>query len=76
MSEVARTLDAIEHGEAKAAEALLPLVYEELRRLAAKQMAKEPPGQTLQPTALVHEAWRRRPTRELGRRGCGRSRRR
>jgi RNA polymerase sigma factor (TIGR02999 family) len=48
-----------QQGDAKAAEDLLPLVYEELRRLAAHQMARETPGQTLQPTALVHEAWLR-----------------
>jgi RNA polymerase sigma factor (TIGR02999 family) len=52
-------LAAIEQGDRKAAEDLLPLVYTELRRLAAWQMAKELPGQTLQPTALVHEAWLR-----------------
>jgi RNA polymerase sigma factor (TIGR02999 family) len=46
-------------GDAKAADELLPLVYEELRRLAAQRMANEPPGHTLQPTALVHEAWLR-----------------
>jgi RNA polymerase sigma factor (TIGR02999 family) len=52
-------LDAVERGEALAAEDLLPLVYEELRRLAASQMAHEKAGQTLQATALVHEAWLR-----------------
>jgi len=52
-------LNAIEKGDPKAAEQLLPLVYGELRKLAAWRMAKEPPGQTLQPTALVHEAWLR-----------------
>ncbi len=52
-------LDAVGAGDAQAAEKLLPLVYEELRRLAAAKMAKEAPGQTLQPTALVHEAWLR-----------------
>ncbi len=57
MSDVTRLLDAVESGEPQAAEELLPLVYEELRRLAAAKMANEPPGQTLQPTALVHEAW-------------------
>ncbi len=57
MSEVTRILEAIQQGDANAAEELLPLVYEELRRLAAHKMANEPPGQTLQPTALVHEAW-------------------
>jgi len=57
MSDVTRTLTAIEQGDAKAAEELLPLVYQELRRLAAHKMASEPAGHTLQPTALVHEAW-------------------
>ena len=57
MIEVTRILEAIQQGDANAAEELLPLVYEELRRLAAHKMADEPPGQTLQPTALVHEAW-------------------
>ena len=57
--DVTQLLDAIEHGDAHAAEQLLPLVYDELRRLAAAKMAKEPPGQTLQATALVHEAWLR-----------------
>jgi len=52
-------LDSIAQGDPKAAEELLPLVYEELRKLAAHKMANEPPGQTLQPTALVHEAWLR-----------------
>jgi RNA polymerase sigma factor (TIGR02999 family) len=59
MSEVTRILDAIQQGDSKAAEDLLPLVYEELRRLAAHKMAAEAAGQTLQPTALVHEAWLR-----------------
>jgi RNA polymerase sigma factor (TIGR02999 family) len=59
MSEVTQILMAMERGEARAAEELLPLVYEELRHLAAAKMAKEAPGQTLQPTALVHEAWLR-----------------
>ena len=59
MSEVTRILDSIAQGDPKAAEELLPLVYEELRHLAAAKMAAEPPGQTLQPTALVHEAWLR-----------------
>src|SRR3954468_16001505 len=49
----------VEQGDPKAAEGLLPLVYEELRKLAAHKMAGEAPGQTLQPTALVHEAWLR-----------------
>jgi len=59
MSEVTRILDAIGSGDAHAAEELLPLVYEELRKLAAHRLAQELPGQTLQPTALVHEAWLR-----------------
>jgi RNA polymerase sigma factor (TIGR02999 family) len=59
MSEVTRILSAIEHGDAHAAEQLLPLVYEELRKLAAQRLAQEKPGQTLQPTALVHEAYLR-----------------
>ena len=57
MSEVTRILNAIEQGDARAADKLLPLVYEELRRLAARKMSQEPPGQTLQATALVHEAY-------------------
>jgi RNA polymerase sigma factor (sigma-70 family) len=59
MNEVTRILSAIEQGDPHAAEKLLPLVYEELRRLAADKMAKEKPGQTLQATALVHEAYLR-----------------
>jgi RNA polymerase sigma factor (TIGR02999 family) len=59
MSEVTRILSAIEQGEPRAAEQLLPLVYDELRRLAAQKLAREKPGQTLQPTALVHEAFSR-----------------
>jgi len=57
MSNVTRILTAIEQGDARAADQLLPLVYEELRRLAAAKMSQEPPGQTLQATALVHEAY-------------------
>jgi RNA polymerase sigma factor (TIGR02999 family) len=57
MSEVTHILSAIEHGEPCAAEQLLPLVYEELRKLAAQKLAQEKPGQTLQATALVHEAY-------------------
>jgi RNA polymerase sigma factor (TIGR02999 family) len=57
MSDVTRILNAIEGGDAKATDELLPLVYEELRRLAAQKMANEKPGQTLQATALVHEAY-------------------
>ncbi len=59
MSEVIRILRAIGRGEAKASEELLPLVYSELRRIAVYKMARERPGHTLQPTALVHEAWLR-----------------
>jgi RNA polymerase sigma factor (TIGR02999 family) len=59
MSEVTRILSAIEQGDPRAAERLLPLVYDELRRLAANKIAREPPGQTLQATALVHEAYLR-----------------
>ena len=59
MSDVTRILSAIEQGDRKASEALLPMVYEELRRLAAQRLAGEKPGQTLQATALVHEAYLR-----------------
>jgi RNA polymerase sigma factor (TIGR02999 family) len=59
VSDVTRILDAIQQGDPRAGEELLPLVYTELRRLAAHKMAHEAPGQTLQPTALVHEAWLR-----------------
>src|SRR4029450_8458780 len=59
MSDVTRILDRVQQGDPKAAEELLPLVYEELRKLAAARMTHEQPGQTLQPTALVHEAWLR-----------------
>jgi RNA polymerase sigma factor (TIGR02999 family) len=57
MSDVTRILDRVQQGDSNAAEELLPLVYEELRKLAAVRMANEKLGQTLQPTALVHEAW-------------------
>ena len=57
VSEVTRILEAIEHGDARAVDELLPIVYQELRRLAAQRLSREPPGQTLQPTALVHEAY-------------------
>ena len=57
MSEVTRLLAAVQQGDAIAAEALLPQVYDDLRKLAASKMAQQPPGQTLQATALVHEAW-------------------
>ena len=59
MSEVTRILQSMESGDAQAADELLPLVYGELRKLAAAKMANESPNQTLQPTALVHEAWLR-----------------
>jgi RNA polymerase sigma factor (TIGR02999 family) len=57
MSEVTRILSAIEQGDPHAAERLLPLVYDELRKLAAQKLAQEQPGQTLEATALVHEAY-------------------
>jgi RNA polymerase sigma factor (TIGR02999 family) len=69
MSEVTHILSAIEQGDPHAAEQLLPLVYDELRRLAAQKMAQEAPGQTLQATALVHDAYLRlvaSPQRKLG----------
>jgi RNA polymerase sigma factor (TIGR02999 family) len=59
MNEVTRVLSAIDQGDPHAASQLLPLVYEELRRLAAQKLAREQPGQTLQATALVHEAYLR-----------------
>jgi len=59
MSDVTRILNAIEAGDTRAADKLLPLVYEELRLLAAQKLSQEPPGQTLQATALVHEAYLR-----------------
>lgn len=59
MSDVTQLLSAIDAGDSLAADQLLPLVYEELRKLAAAKMAQEMPGQTLQATALVHEAWLR-----------------
>src|SRR5436189_4452670 len=59
MSDVTRILECAQKGDPKAAAELLPLVYEELRKLAASKMANEAPGNTLQPTALVHEAWLR-----------------
>ena len=69
MTEVTRILSAIEQGDPHAAEQLLPLVYDELRKLAAQKLAQEKPGQTLQATALVHEAYIRllqSPQREQG----------
>jgi RNA polymerase sigma factor (TIGR02999 family) len=59
MSDLTQILSAVERGESRPAEELLPLVYDELRRLAAQKLSQEKPGQTLQATALVHEAWLR-----------------
>src|SRR5687768_515376 len=59
MSDVTRIFESVEGGDAERNERLFPLVYDELRHLAAAKMAMEAPGQTLQPTALVHEAWLR-----------------
>src|SRR6058998_3580636 len=59
MGRATHILNAIDQGDPQAADELLPLVYEELRKLAAHKMANEAAGQTLQPTALVHEAWMR-----------------
>src|SRR3954469_12614439 len=59
MSDVTRILNAAQFGDSTAGEQLLPLVYEELRKLASARMANEAAGHTLQPTALVHEAWLR-----------------
>lgn len=59
MNELTRVLDGVQRGDPQAAEKLLPLVYEDLRKLATHKMANEKPGQTLQATALVHEAWLR-----------------
>jgi RNA polymerase sigma factor (TIGR02999 family) len=59
VSELTRILQSVEHGDASAADQLLPLVYDELRKLAAARMTNETAGHTLQPTALVHEAWLR-----------------
>jgi RNA polymerase sigma factor (TIGR02999 family) len=59
VTDFTRVLNALEHGDSKADDELLPLVYQELRKLATCKMANEAPGQTLQPTALVHEAWLR-----------------
>ena len=69
MSDVTRILSQIESGDPSAAEKLLPLVYEELRKLAAAKLAQENPGQTLQATALVHEAYLRLVGKEPGGRG-------
>src|SRR3954466_9221365 len=59
MTDVTQILSAIEQGDSQAADRLLPLVYDELRKLAAARLAAEKPGQTLQPTALVHDAYLR-----------------
>src|SRR5262245_33100352 len=59
MSELTRILDRVQQGDGHAVEELFPLVYQDLRKLAAYKMANEQPGQTLQPTALVHEVWLR-----------------
>ena len=59
MSDITEILSRLERGDSQAADELMPLVYSDLRRLAAHKMASEPAGQTLQPTALVHEAWLR-----------------
>src|SRR5437667_7540760 len=59
VSDVTRVIEAVQRGDPKAADELLPLVYKELRKLAASRMANEAAGNTLQPTALVHEAWMR-----------------
>jgi RNA polymerase sigma factor (TIGR02999 family) len=59
VSEVTQVIEAVQRGDAAAADELLPLVYEELRKLAASKMANEAAGNTLQPTALVPEAWLR-----------------
>jgi RNA polymerase sigma factor (TIGR02999 family) len=72
MTDVTRVLSAIEQGDPRAAEQLLPLVYEELRRLAAQKLAHEKPGQTLQATALVHEAYLRLVDNDQGRNWDGR----
>src|SRR5262245_54909382 len=69
MTDVTKILSAIEQGDSHAAEQLLPLVYDELRKLAAAKLAKEAPGQTLQATDLVHEAYLRLVGPEIGRHG-------
>src|SRR5436305_10340793 len=73
MSDVTHILSAIESGDPSAAEQLLPLVYDELRKLAAHKLAQEKAGQTLQPTALVHEAYLRLVGQDAGRSYQGRS---
>ena len=74
MSEVTRILSAIEHGDTHAAEQLLPLVNDELRKIAAQKLAHEKPGQTLQATALVHEAYLRLVDTDNMGRGAGQRR--
>ena len=69
MADVTRILSQIESGDPSAAEQLLPLIYDELRKLAATRLAQEKPGQTLQATALVHDAYLRLVGRESGARG-------
>jgi RNA polymerase sigma factor (TIGR02999 family) len=73
MADVTQVLNAIEHGDPLAAEQLLPLVYDELRRLASQKLAQEKPGQTLQATALVHEAYLRLVDTEHARHWNGRT---
>ena len=73
MNEASRLISAAEQGDPQAAERLLPLVYDELRRLAARRMEREAPGQTLQATALVHEAYLRLVGSDPGRRWDGRA---
>ncbi len=73
MSEVTRILSAIKQGDPHAAEHLLPLVYDELRKLAAQKLAQESPGHTLQATALVHEAYLRLVDTEMAQHWGGRS---
>jgi RNA polymerase sigma factor (TIGR02999 family) len=73
MTDVTRLLDAAAAGDRQAAAGLLPLVYDELRRLAADKLARESPGQTLQPTALVHEAYLRLVDADKGREWNGRT---
>jgi RNA polymerase sigma factor (TIGR02999 family) len=72
MNEVTLLLNAAQTGDPHAAEQLLPLVYDELRRLAAHRLAHEAPGQTIQPTALVHEAYLRLVDDDVGAHWCGR----
>jgi RNA polymerase sigma factor (TIGR02999 family) len=72
MNDVTRILSAIERGDPEAAQALLPLVYHELRKLAAQRLSREKPGQTLQATALVHDAYLRLVDGEVARRWNGR----